>query len=198
MSDRSMAGEIEKWHKLTRIVIVATLISAVGGILFGFDTGVISGAILFIQNHWGLTIAQESLATSSVLIGAIIGAIFGGLMADRIGRKISVIIAAIFFIVGTLIVVSSDSLDVFVPGRIIIGIAIGSASFIVPLYISELAPRRVRGAMVSFNQLFVTAGILIAYAVNNYFSPYWKLASHVRHRTGPSDDPLGGHDIHAL
>ncbi|MDW5562178.1 MAG: sugar porter family MFS transporter [Methanomassiliicoccus sp.] len=170
MSEHRGTDATEVHHRLTIIVIIATLISAVGGILFGFDTGVISGAILFLQQEWHLTTGEESIATSSVLIGAIVGAILGGYMADRFGRKISVIIGSVMFIVGTLIVVVSDGLTVFVPGRILIGMAIGLASFIVPMYISELAPRRIRGALVSFNQLFVTAGILISYAVNNYFS----------------------------
>ncbi len=161
---------VQDKQKLTRVLIVATAISAVGGILFGFDTGVISGAILFIQQDWGLTASQESIATSSVLIGAIIGAALGGSLADRLGRKWSIIAGAVLFIIGTLVVVGSTGLAVFVPGRILIGMAIGLASFIVPMYISELAPERIRGALVSMNQLFVTAGILISYGVNNLFS----------------------------
>jgi MFS transporter, SP family, galactose:H+ symporter len=157
-------------QKLTRILIIATAISAVGGILFGFDTGVISGAILFIQQDWDLSTFQESIATSSVLMGAIIGAILGGLLADRLGRKRSIIVGAVLFIIGTLFVIDATGLEVFVPGRILIGMAIGVASFMVPMYISELAPERIRGALVSMNQLFVTAGILISYGVNNLFS----------------------------
>ncbi len=160
----------EKGHRLTLIVIIATVISAVGGILFGFDTGVISGAILFLQEEWQLTTAQESIATSSVLIGAIIGAALGGTTADALGRKVSIILGSVVFMVGTIIVLLSNDLWAFVPGRVLIGMAVGLASFIVPMYISELAPRRIRGALVSFNQLFVTAGILISYGVNNYFS----------------------------
>jgi SP family galactose:H+ symporter-like MFS transporter len=164
-------------QKITTLLIVAAAISAVGGILFGFDTGIISGAILFIQKDWNLSTAQESIATSAVLIGAILGAILGGVSADRIGRKRSIIAGSIMFILGTLIVVSSPGLPIFVVGRILIGVAIGLASFIVPMYISELAPERIRGSLVSLNQLFVTLGILISYGVDSFFSTSgaWRL-----------------------
>jgi sugar porter (SP) family MFS transporter len=164
-------------QKITALLIIATAISAVGGILFGFDTGIISGAILFIQKDWNLSTTQESVATSSVLIGAIFGAVLGGFLADRLGRKRSIIAGSALFILGTLIVIASPGLPIFVVGRILIGIAIGLASFIVPMYISELAPERIRGSLVSLNQLFVTLGILVSYGVDGYFSPSgaWRL-----------------------
>ena len=164
-------------QKITVILLVATAVSAVGGILFGFDTGIISGAILFIQHDWNLSTTEESIATSSVLIGAILGAIFGGYSADRLGRKRSIIAGSGLFVVGTFIVIASQGLPIFVVGRILIGIAIGLASFIVPMYISELAPERIRGSLVSLNQLFVTFGILVSYGVDNFFSTSgaWRL-----------------------
>jgi sugar porter (SP) family MFS transporter len=164
-------------QKVTALLIIATAISAVGGILFGFDTGIISGAILFIQKDWNLSTTQESIATSSVLIGAILGAVLGGFLADRLGRKRSIIAGSTLFILGTLIVIASPGLPIFVVGRILIGIAIGLASFIVPMYISELAPERIRGSLVSLNQLFVTLGILVSYGVDSYYSPSgaWRL-----------------------
>jgi sugar porter (SP) family MFS transporter len=157
-------------QKITGFLIIATAIAAVGGILFGFDTGVISGAILYIQHDWNLNSAEESVATSSVLVGAIIGAVLGGLLADRLGRKRSIIAGSVSFIIGTLILLVSTGLSIFVVGRLLIGIAIGLASFIVPMYISELAPERIRGALVSLNQLFVTLGILVSYGVDTLFS----------------------------
>ncbi len=164
-------------QKITTILLVATAVAAVGGILFGFDTGIISGAILFIQHDWDLSTTEESIATSSVLIGAILGAILGGYSADRLGRKRSIIGGSVLFIVGTLVVIASQGLPVFVVGRILIGIAIGLASFIVPMYISELAPERIRGSLVSLNQLFVTLGILVSYGVDSFFSATgaWRL-----------------------
>lgn len=157
-------------QKITAILIIATAIAAVGGILFGFDTGVISGAILYISHDWNLNSAEESIATSSVLVGAIVGAVLGGVLADRLGRKRSIIAGSVSFIIGTLILLASNGLGIFVVGRLLIGIAIGLASFIVPMYISELAPERIRGALVSLNQLFVTLGILVSYGVDNLFS----------------------------
>ncbi|RXE56589.1 MFS transporter [Methanoculleus taiwanensis] len=155
---------------LTRFVYIAVAIAAIGGILFGYDTGVISGAILFITGEFGLSPTLEEVATSSVLVGAILGAIAGGLLADRIGRRRSIIAASAVFLAGTGIVVAATALPVFLVGRVLIGMAIGVASFVVPLYISEIAPSALRGGMVSLNQLFITLGILVSYGVDYLFS----------------------------
>lgn len=155
---------------LTTFVYVAVAVAAIGGVLFGYDTGVISGAILFITGDFGLSPTLEEVATSSVLVGAILGAIAGGLLADRIGRRRSIIAASVAFLAGTGIVVVAADLPVFLAGRVLIGMAIGVASFVVPLYISEIAPSALRGGMVSLNQLFITLGILISYGVDYLFA----------------------------
>ena len=155
---------------LTRYILVATAIAAVGGVLFGFDTGVISGAMLFIAKQWRLTHGQAELATSSVLIGAVIGAIAGGALGDRLGRKRSIIYATFLFLAGTIIVSVATGMSGFLVGRVLIGAAIGVASFMVPLYISEMAPAAIRGGMVSLNQFAVTLGILVSYGVNYAFA----------------------------
>ena len=159
-----------KRSALTPFVIIAVAVAAVGGILFGYDTGVISGAILFITSEFALPPTLEEIATSSVLVGAILGAIAGGLLADRAGRRLSIIAASAAFLAGTGIVVVAAGLPVFLAGRVLIGMAIGVASFVVPLYISEIAPSALRGGMVSINQLFITLGILISYGVDYLFS----------------------------
>ncbi|HET8563209.1 MAG TPA: sugar porter family MFS transporter [Candidatus Binatia bacterium] len=159
-----------KQKGLTGFVLVAAAIAAVGGILFGFDTGVISGAMLFIVKQWNLTHGQAEFATSSVLIGAVLGAIMGGALGDRLGRKKSIIGATILFLLGTVIVSVATGMGNFTIGRVLIGAAIGVASFMVPLYISEMAPPAVRGGMVSLNQFAVTVGILVSYGVNYVFS----------------------------
>jgi sugar porter (SP) family MFS transporter len=155
---------------LTGFILAASVIAAVGGILFGFDTGVISGAILFITKQWDLSHAEAEFATSSVLIGAILGAAAGGAYGDRLGRRMSIVAATVLFLVGTVIVSVATGMTLFVVGRLLIGAAIGVASFMVPLYISELAPASIRGGMVSLNQLAVTIGILGSYGVNYAFS----------------------------
>lgn len=155
---------------LTGFVIIAASIAAVGGILFGFDTGVISGAILFITKQWQLTHRMAEWATSSVLVGAVLGAIAGGVLGDRLGRRRSIIWSTWLFLAGTVVVSIATGMTEFVVGRILIGAAIGVASFMVPLYISEVAPAEVRGGMVSLNQLAVTLGILVSYGVNYAFA----------------------------
>lgn len=155
---------------LTGFVVLAASIAAVGGVLFGFDTGVISGAILFIVKQWSLTFRMAEWATSSVLIGAVIGAVFGGVLGDRLGRRRSIVWATWLFLVGTVVVSIAPGMPTFLLGRILIGAAIGVASFMVPLYISEISPAHVRGGMVSLNQLAVTVGILVSYGVNYLFA----------------------------
>ncbi|WDT80757.1 MAG: sugar porter family MFS transporter [Candidatus Manganitrophus sp.] len=168
--EKENVSQPEKKTKLTAYVLIAAIIAAIGGILFGFDTGVISGAILFIVKQWNLTHKQAELATSSVLIGAVLGALAGGAMGDRLGRRLSIIYATVLFLAGTLIVSIADGMTSFLIGRVLIGAAIGVASFMVPLYISELAPAHIRGSMVSLNQFAVTVGILVSYGVNYYYA----------------------------
>ncbi len=159
-----------KTDRVTGFVLVVAAVAAVAGILFGFDTGVISGAILFINEDFDLTSVTTEVAVSSVLMGAILGALFGGPLSDRVGRRSSILAAALIFIAGTVVVVLSPLFSIFLIGRILIGIAIGVASFVAPLYISEIAPENIRGALVSLNQLLITVGILIAYGVNYSFA----------------------------
>ncbi|KLK88072.1 major facilitator transporter [Methanoculleus sediminis] len=156
--------------RITGFVLVVAAVAAVAGVLFGFDTGVISGAILFINEEFSLTSVMSEVAVSSVLMGAIVGALFGGPFSDRVGRRSSILAASLIFIAGTFVVVLSPIFSIFIVGRILIGIAIGVASFVAPLYISEIAPENIRGALVSLNQLLITVGILIAYGVNYYFA----------------------------
>ena len=150
-----------------RHVVWGAAITALGGLLFGYDTGVISGALLFIgKDFHGLTSFDKELLTSILLIGALAGALAAGKIADRVGRRPTVLGTAALFVAGVMLAAFSPSYAVLVGARVVIGLAVGSASMVVPLYIGEVAPPRVRGALVSFNQLAITSGILVSYLVD--------------------------------
>ena len=147
-------------------VYVAAAISALGGMLFGYDTGVISGAILFISKDFSLTQLQVEIVVSCVLIGALIGAMTGGVLADRFGRRRVIIATATLFVGGAILTALSPTFTLLISGRIIVGAAIGVASFTTPLYISEVSPVKIRGRLVSINQVALTSGIVISYLVD--------------------------------
>jgi len=150
-----------------RHVLLGAAITALGGLLFGYDTGVISGALLFIGKDFpGLTSFDKELLTSILLIGALIGALAAGRIADRVGRRPTVLGTAALFVAGVMLAAFSPSYGVLVGARVVIGLAVGSASMVVPLYIGEVVPPRIRGALVSFNQLAITSGILASYLVD--------------------------------
>lgn len=140
---------------------------ALGGLLFGYDTGVIAGALLFIKEDLGLNAFLQGLVVSSLLVGAMVGAAAGGPLADALGRRRVVLIAACIFAVGALGAALAPSATVLVLFRLVLGLAVGAASVIVPLYLAEIAPTEIRGAVASLNQLMIVTGILVAYLVNS-------------------------------
>lgn len=154
-----------------KFVIIAAAITAIGGMLFGYDTGVISGAILFIKEAFSLSSTSQEIVVSAVLIGAVIGASTSGILADKYGRRMMVIVAATVFGIGTIFTALTPNVYALIAGRVVVGIAIGMASFIAPLYIAEVAPVNIRGALVSLNQLAITVGIVISYFVDFIFAP---------------------------
>jgi SP family sugar:H+ symporter-like MFS transporter len=139
---------------------------ALGGVLFGYDTGVISGALLFIPDDFKLTPFLQGAIVAGLLLGAMIGAAFAGRLSDRMGRRRLIIIAAVVFTGGALLAALAPTVWVLIAARIIIGLAVGSAALVVPLYLSEIAPTEVRGAITSLNQLMIVCGILAAFIVN--------------------------------
>jgi sugar porter (SP) family MFS transporter len=154
-------------RSVRRHVTGAAAVTALGGLLFGYDTGVVSGALLFLRNEFGgLSSFQQELVTSLLLIGAMIGAFGAGRVADRIGRRPTILITAVVFVVGVLLAAFSPAFWTLLLARVVIGLAVGSASMTVPLYISEMAPPRIRGGLVSLNQLAITSGILASYLVD--------------------------------
>jgi sugar porter (SP) family MFS transporter len=150
---------------------------ALGGLLFGYDTGVISGALLFIPDDFKLTPFLQGAIVASLLLGAMIGAAAAGRFADRFGRRNVIITAAIIFTVGALLAALAPSVGVLIAARFIIGLAVGSAALVVPLYLAEIAPTEVRGAVASLNQLMIVCGILAAFIVNAILasSGNWRL-----------------------
>ena len=153
-----------------RFVHVAALFAALGGLLFGYDTGVISGALIFIKRDFHLITIAEEIVVSGVLLGATIGAIIGGRMADRFGRRNILLLTATIFGVGALASAVAPSPAILIISRVVLGIAIGLSSTTVPVYLSEVAPPNARGWIVSLFQLAVTAGIVSAYIVDYAFA----------------------------
>ena len=152
-----------------RFILVAA-IASLGGLLFGFDTGVISGALLFIKNDFTLSPTMQGIVTSMVLVGAVIGAAVGGPLTDRFGRKPIIIVMAILFAVGSLLSSAAGNAYMLMVARTILGVAIGTASMLTPLYLSEMAPAEKRGMIVSLNQFCITLGILLSYLVDYSFA----------------------------
>jgi MFS transporter, SP family, galactose:H+ symporter len=158
-----MSASTIEGNKLNFFTIITTCIAALAGILFGFDTGVISGAILFIAEEFHLSPALNGLVVSSVLLGAVAGSAISGRFSDYFGRKKLLLATAFIFFFATLGSAMAPSISFLVVARILVGFAIGIASFTAPLYISEIAPPKFRGALVSLNQLAITIGILVSY-----------------------------------
>lgn len=143
---------------------------ALGGLLFGYDTGVISGALLFIEKEsWQVSswAWMEGWITAAVLMGAVIGAVVIGPMSDRFGRKRLLLLSAVIFFVGALGSGLSNSAELLIISRVILGMAVGSASALVPTYLSELSPAKIRGGVSTMFQLMIMTGILLAY-ISNY------------------------------
>jgi SP family galactose:H+ symporter-like MFS transporter len=156
-------------RRARRNVLLTAAIAGLGGLLFGYDTGVIAGALLFIKTDFDLDSFAQGLVVAAVPIGAVAGAAIAGPAADTYGRRLMILLAAAVFIVGALISAAAPGVEVLVAARIVIGVAIGLASAAAPVYISEVAPPESRGRLVSFFQLAVTIGILVAYLVGFAF-----------------------------
>lgn len=145
-------------------------VAGLGGLLFGYDTGVISGALLYLRHTFHLSSSMQGLVVAVTLAAAAIGAAFAGPLADAMGRRIVLLGTAVIFVAGALLCAFAWSLDVIFAGRIIIGIAIGVSSMLTPLYLSEMAPSDKRGGIVTINQIFLTLGIFLSYLIDYAFT----------------------------
>lgn len=145
---------------------VVALVATLGGLLFGYDTGVINGALLPMTQELGLTSITEGVVTSSLLFGAALGAVTIGRLSDAWGRRRTILLLAVLFFVGTIICVSAPSFEVLVIGRVLLGLAVGGASAVVPVFLAELAPYEIRGSLSGRNEVMIVSGQLAAFVVN--------------------------------
>ena len=144
---------------------------ALGGILFGYDLGVISGVLPFIGKLWSLTAWDRGVITAILSVGAIFGALASSRTNEALGRRRTIMVAAVIVIIGTIAASYSPSFTLLVISRLVIGLGIGLSSSTVPTYLSELAPAKLRGAMGALNQIFIVSGILIAFLVSYWLGP---------------------------
>ena len=149
---------------------IVAIVASLGGLLSGDDTGVISGALLFINETWVLPDTLQGFLVSSVLIGAVIGAATNGILADIFGRKKIIMATAVIFILGSILCAFAPNVYVLILSRIFVGFAVGIVNFVVPLYLSEVSPKNLRGTLVSLYQWAITAGILFSYFINAVFA----------------------------
>ncbi|XVF28027.1 hypothetical protein REPUB_Repub14bG0160000 [Reevesia pubescens] len=165
----------ECWKTIwkTPYIMRLALSAGIGGLLFGYDTGVISGALLYIREDFQevdrKTWLQETIVSMAVA-GAIFGAAFGGWINDRFGRKLSILVADVVFFVGAIVMAVAPAPWMIIVGRIFVGLGVGMASMTSPLYISEASPARIRGALVSTNGLLITGGQFLSYLINLAFT----------------------------
>ena len=150
-----------------KYVKLVALIAALGGLLFGYDTGVMSGALLFISPDFSMTSHQEGWVTSMLLVGAAVGALVAGRAADAWGRRTTLLIGGAIFIIGSLWCALASSIFALGAARTFLGVAVGGVSIVSPMYIAEVVPPAMRGRLVSLNTLMIVVGQLAAYLVNS-------------------------------
>ena len=170
MVDQPAANGYDALHRpvggSTTYTVVVSFVAAVGGLLFGFDTGVISGAIPFVTTEFSLDMIQQGFAVSNLMIACTVGALVAGPITDRWGRKRVLILAAMLFLVSALLSALPRSFTELVFARFIGGLAVGVASVLSPMYIAEISPAWIRGRLVALNQLAIVVGILVTYFSN--------------------------------
>lgn len=150
-------------------LIMVACMAALGGVLFGYDIGIVSGAILQLREEFRLDCIKQEMVVSSMLMGAVLASLTGGFIVDFIGRRMSIIINAVVFLTGAIILAIAPSFAVLVIGRFVVGFGVSLSAIAECIYISEIAPAKRRGLLVSFNEVGICIGILLAYSVNVVF-----------------------------
>jgi len=166
----ALGGSGDSHQGSTAYLLLVCLVATLGGLLFGYDTAVIAGAIGFLSEHFQLSAVQEGWAASSALAGCVLGAALAGVMSDFLGRRKVLLLCAILFVVSAIGTALPVNLLQFVLYRAIGGVGVGAASMASPMYIAEISPARIRGRMVSLNQLAIVSGMLVVYFVNYFIA----------------------------
>jgi len=153
--------------RLTKWVLGVAGVTFLAGLLFGYDQGVISGALPLIEDDLGLSTLESEIITSWVTLGALAGALVAGAVADRVGRRWAAVVAGVLFTVGAILEAAAPDATVLTLGRVVTGLGVGFASVVAPLYAAEMSPKRFRGRFVSSYQLAITVGIFLAYLADD-------------------------------
>jgi len=161
--------------KIKPIVYFVGLTAALAGLLFGLDVGVISGANEFIQKDFQIDDTKVEHIVSSLLWGAVFGVLLSGFFSAQLGRRGTILLSALVFAAGSVLCALSPSPGFLIGARFFLGIAVGMASFVAPLYLSEIAPQSIRGALISMYQLMITIGIVLAFLSDTFFASYANL-----------------------
>ena len=157
---------IEKSGGINLVTLKVAFIAALAGLLFGMDIGYVNGSLHFIANDFGLDKSQQGHVSSVLLIGAAIGALCSGFLSKKFGRRKVLLIAAAIFSIFTIVGIFAPNYEVFITSRFVLGNAVGIASFIAPLYLSEIAPKKYRGALIAMYQLMITIGLFLVFLTN--------------------------------
>ncbi|RAR74732.1 SP family arabinose:H+ symporter-like MFS transporter [Pantoea ananatis] len=160
----------EHKQKVRRMNLFISVSAALAGLLFGLDIGVISGALPFLTHHFSLSSHEQEWVVSIMMLGAALGALCNGWVSHRLGRKYSLMAGAVLFAIGSLGSAGATSVEMLLIFRLLLGLAVGVASYTAPLYLSEMATENVRGKMISLYQLMITLGIVMAFISDTAFS----------------------------
>jgi SP family galactose:H+ symporter-like MFS transporter len=170
-SQNGRVREINLTNQKLKIIFAcrAAIVGSIGGLLLGYDLGVISGALPALTKEFGLSIYEQELVTSLMLLGSVVGACFGGIVCDSIGRKQTVYMVCLVFLVGSVIMTLAQNILTLYVGRVVIGIGVSISAIVDISYLAEISPTEYRGAVVGTNELMITVGILLAFLIDYSF-----------------------------